>query len=101
MDNSLPRNTSCMPQISTLLLFMCFAFRFVLGLFISPKKANKIMCYLAWESLSREIKVEETMETKLLSKLELSLKCDIRLINKYHSRECHYAFRSHFNYILP
>ena len=55
---------------------MCLAFPFLPGLFISPKRANRMVCYLTWGSLSKEIKIEETMETKLLSKLELSRKCD-------------------------
>lgn len=43
--------------ITTLLRFMCLAFHFVLE---PPKRANKIMYYLKWENLSREIMIEET-----------------------------------------
>ena len=31
-----------------------------------------MICALLWESLSREVKIEEATEAKLLSKLELS-----------------------------
>lgn len=55
---------------------------------------------LLWESLSREIKIEEAMEAKLLSKLELSYVLNKWLI-QYHSRECCYPFKNHDSYILP
>ena len=58
------------------------------------------MCSLLWESLSREIKIEEAMEAKLLSKLELSCVLTKWLI-QYPSRECGYPFKGHYGYILP
>lgn len=99
MDNFLLRNTLWMHHISTLLLFTCFAFCFLLGLFISPKRANRMMCALLWESLSREVKIEEATEAKLLSKLELSCVLNKWLI-QYPSRECSYPFKNHYGYIL-